>query len=110
MSCKWCVHWVTDNDKYSKTTGIKGQCRRFPSPVETTSDYRCGEFVCEPDTFAKGSNLMQGFFERMHEFSDAHRREKDKRMALEKKMKELRAKLRQNTGNERAEGSGRTQS
>jgi len=97
MSCRWCVHWVCEDGRYSKPNNIEGQCRRFPSPVKTTSEYRCGEFVCEPDLGAGGGNLMQGFFERMHEFSKSHSNEKKKRIALQKVVKELRAKMKQNT-------------
>jgi hypothetical protein len=93
MGCRWCVHWVHE-DKYKKDFGLEGECRRFPVPVTTISEYRCGEFQCEPDSANRGgSNLMQGFFQRMHRFSEKHEVERSKRIALEKTNKELRGKL-----------------
>ena len=98
MGCRWCVHWVTA-DKYAKDFGVQGECRRFPAPVATLSEYRCGEFISEPDVYASsGSNMMQGFFERMHEGRKDAQAERKKRIALEKANKELRKKLRHNAG------------
>ena len=105
MGCRWCVHWVSEEGKYEKDYGQKGECRRFPVPVATVSEYRCGEFMCEPDCYPsspRGSNLMQGFFERMHEGRKDAQAERTRRIALEKSNKELRKKLRHN-----AEVSGR---
>jgi hypothetical protein len=90
MGCRWCVHWVCD-DKYVKDFGFEGECRRFPVPVATISEYRCGEFLCEPDF--DGTTRMQGFYERMHGFREDSDNERSKRIALEKKNKALREKL-----------------
>ena len=91
MGCRWCVHWCPQMPAYEAKTG---ECRRFPNPVETTAAYRCGEFLCEPDRYtdSDGSNLMQGFFERMHEFREDWQKERAKRLELEKKLRALRAK------------------
>lgn len=90
MGCRWCVHWVTD-DRYSKDKGQIGECRRYPKPEQTTSEYRCGEFVCEPDHWEepRGSNLMNAFFQRMHEAVRERDAERAKRIELEKKLKAL---------------------
>jgi len=99
MGCRWCVHWVSEDGRYEKDCGQNGECRRFPTPVATVSEYRCGEFMCEPDCYPsspRGSNLMQGFFERMHENHKDAQAERTKRIALEKANKELRKKLRHN--------------
>jgi hypothetical protein len=94
MGCRWCVHWVTE-DKYANDFGQTGECRRYPRPEETVSEYRCGEFVCEPDHYgeARGANMMHGFWQRMHKYGDEAKTERDKRIALEKELKALRKQM-----------------
>jgi hypothetical protein len=93
MSCKWCVHWVSETPYYEDPD--VGECRRFPKPEKTKQAYRCGEFVCRPDTTGGDLSLMHGFYVRMHQYADEARDERAKRIAAEKKLKAVRTKARQ---------------
>lgn len=94
MGCRWCVHWVSE-DAHPKDFGQSGECRRYPRPEKTVSEYRCGEFVCETNHWASshGSNLMQMFYERMHDATNDRNKERNMRLEFEKKLRALRKQL-----------------
>lgn len=92
MSCRWCIHWSPDGGEYDADYG---ECRRYPAPLNIEADYVCGEFVCEKDRYGSDpkTTLMNGFYKRMREINDMYKKERQKRLTLEKKNKELRRKL-----------------
>lgn len=91
MACRWCVHWVA-KDRLAQDEGVVGQCRRYPRPEETISEYRCGEFVCEPNNYidSHGSNIMNMYWKNLREFRHLYDTERKARIALQKKLKTLR--------------------
>lgn len=94
MGCRWCVHWVVEN-RYAMDAGQVGECRRYPRPEETVSEYRCGEFICEPDHYgdARGTNTMHIFWQLMRDNQKKYNEERAKRIDLEKKLKALRKRV-----------------
>jgi hypothetical protein len=91
MSCRWCAHFSCDKiiDVGGNADGI---CHRYPKQEIVNSKYFCGEIVIGKDYETEGS-LMDGFFERMHEFRIDANKEREMRIAAEKKLIELRKRI-----------------
>ena len=93
MSCQWCTYFVC-SDSIGVNESVVGECRRYPKKEMVRSDYFCGEIVVRR-SYPADENLIQGFFERMHEFSKEANAERSKRIALEKKIKKARKEQKQ---------------
>jgi len=92
MACKWCAHWI-GKESHTNISTI-GKCIRFPKSEETNENYRCGEFVASRDSYGDNSESIGQRYERLlHMWRNDAQDERQKRLAIEKKLKTLRAKL-----------------
>jgi hypothetical protein len=95
MGCRFCVHWVSDDEKSFEINSSGGECRRYPKPERTIAIYRCGEFVCNPthDYEHRGLNVLDWFYQQRNYYIQKASEEREKRLAEEKKLKSLRATI-----------------
>lgn len=94
MSCSYCRFWINDEYRYWSGEEVNGECRRYPKTVITPSDHWCGEISLNDIGIIRRSKNDVMYY--CNEYS----RERKKRIALEKKLKELRKKLKTGIKNE----------
>jgi len=101
MSCGHCAHWSDIcKDRYTDYEKEPGVCARYPVHIETKRNHTCGELTISLKTRFSWSNeispLAQFRADIAKERKDYHI-ERDKRLALEKKIKALRVKFKTKT-------------
>ena len=101
MSCGYCAHWSdTYRDRHTDYEKEPGICARYPAHIETKRNHTCGELTISLKTRFSWSNeispIAQTTADLATERNDYHI-ERDKRLALEKKIKALRVKFKTKT-------------
>ena len=101
MSCDCCAHWSdTARDRYTDYEKEPGVCARYPVHIETKRNHTCGELTIALKTRFPWSNEISPlaqFREDNARDRNEFRMERDKRLALEKKIKALRVQLKTKT-------------
>ena len=101
MSCGYCAHWsYIVRDHYTDYEKELGVCGRYPVHIETKRNHTCGELTIALKTRFPWSNEISPLTQEREDNArdrNEFRMERDKRLALEKKIKALRVQLKTKT-------------